>query len=164
MHGLGDIHEKHKEILTNWSRICALYSKLIPAEQAIVKDFLTNLGERMAEYIMKPIETMQDFDEYCQVAVTLTVEAPLEGLYLHNLEDGRLGDMDRVIRAATSMWQKADIISDVLEDHVQGRILWPKCIWNKYVDNFDPLFEKEFQDAARRCLNDMCLDAIRYVQ
>lgn len=63
---LDDCGEKdYKELLQQYPRVTRVYLGLSSSAQAVIKDICQRMGDGMAEFIEKEVQTVAEYDKYC---------------------------------------------------------------------------------------------------
>jgi len=158
----GTAHEK--ELLENFDKVIHVFSTLSKGYQAVIIDITKRMGEGMAEFIEKSVDSVEDWDKYCFYV------AGLVGLGLsHLFAESRLENQwfaNEAERSAVSMGlflQKTNIIRDYREDIDETRIFWPTEIWSIYTDKLENFKEPQYAVPAVQCLNHLLTNALEHV-
>ena len=135
--------------------------------QETIKDITHRMGHGMAEFCAgKKVDTIQDYNLYTHYVAGL-VGLGLTGLFVHSgLEEPALLKETELSNQMGLFLQKTNILKDYLEDLEQGRLFWPRQIWELYVpegQGVDALAKPENLTSALACLNHLCVDALELV-
>lgn len=121
-----------RELLENFHHVVNVYSSLPPASQSVIVDITDRMAEGMQKLLtlegVGQINTFDDYDEYTYYVAGLVGEG-LTRLWLElGHEDSELLRQDNM-RLSVRMGkflQRTNIIRDVREDLLEGRVWWPK--------------------------------------
>ncbi|XP_043713119.1 squalene synthase 1-like [Telopea speciosissima] len=154
----------YKVLMDQFHLVSTAFSELGRSYQEAIEDITKRMGAGMAKFILKEVETVDDYDEYCHYV------AGLVGLGLSKLfYASRLEDLapDSLSNSMGLFLQKTNIIRDYLEDINEipkSRMFWPRQIWSKYANKLEDLKYKENSKKAVQCLNDMVTNALIHVE
>ncbi|KAI8827106.1 isoprenoid synthase domain-containing protein [Fimicolochytrium jonesii] len=176
--------EKDRALLVEFEVVIAEFLKLKESYQLIIADITKRMGHGMSSYVSKPtssktqitnpahlieIQTTAEYNLYTHYVAGL-VGIGLTNLFVASgLENPTLASPERAELANEmgQFLQKVNILKDFLEDLNEGRIFWPKDVWEKYVPADDKeveaLAKAENLDRALACLNALVLDALKLV-
>jgi farnesyl-diphosphate farnesyltransferase len=153
--------EKDRDLMIEFDKIISEYLLLRPEFQDIIQNITQQMGDGMAKFVEKRIETKQDYDEYCHYVAGL-VGIGLSRLFsASNLEDNTLQEFGDLANSMGLFLQKTNIIRDFHEDFHQGRLFWPKEVWSSYTQDLSEFFSQP--QPAINCLNELILDALRHI-
>lgn len=156
-----------KDLMANYCHVADAYLKLEPPMKKVIKEITQRMGDGMADFIEKEVNTIQDWDLYCHYV------AGLVGIGLSNLfaaserESSEYTEMEDLSNHMGLFLQKTNIIRDYLEDIMEEpapRMFWPKEIWGKYAGELSAFKKPENIDAALQCLNHMIANALGHVE
>ncbi|XP_060209116.1 squalene synthase-like isoform X2 [Lycium barbarum] len=154
----------YKDLMDQFHHVSSAFLGLGKNYQEVIEDITMRMGEGMAKFVNKEIETIDDYEEYCHYV------AGLAGLGLSKLfhASGK-EDLapDSLPNAVGLFLQKTNIIRDYLEDINEVpkcRMYWPRQIWSKYVYKLEDLKLEENSVKAVQCLNDMVTNALSHVE
>ncbi|KAI3979505.1 hypothetical protein MKX01_001697 [Papaver californicum] len=122
------------------------------------------MGAGMAKFIIKEVETVDDYNEYCRIVTGIVFEKTSKLFHSSNLVNLC---PDYLPNSMGLFLQKVHDITDFMEDMNEiprPRIHWPRQIWSKYVDKLEDLTYKENSEKAVCCLNDMVTDALSHAE
>ena len=154
--------EKDRELLVQFENVTEEFRKIKPAYREIINDITHKMGNGMADFCAKDVETVHDYDLYCHYVAGL-VGNGLTSLFVESgLANPALLKKPELQESMGLFLQKTNIIRDVKEDFDDKRRFWPKEIWSKHVDNFEDLFKSENLEAALHCSSDMVLNSLRH--
>ncbi|KAL6770753.1 SQS1 [Auxenochlorella protothecoides x Auxenochlorella symbiontica] len=159
-------HGHYVELMEQYPVVCAAFQGLEPQYQEVITDICRRMGAGMAEFIVKEVETVEDYDLYCHYVAGL-VGVGLSNLFAGSgLESEEFASLHELSNGMGLFLQKTNIIRDYLEDIMEEpapRMFWPKEIWGKHGDSLEDFKDPENAEAAVACLNDMIADALRHV-
>ncbi|KAI8055800.1 farnesyl-diphosphate farnesyltransferase 1 [Syncephalis plumigaleata] len=151
-------NEKDRDVLAEFHVVIEFFLQIKPRYQRVIADITRRMGHGMAEFCTRRVESKEDYDLYCHYV------AGLVGIGLSELFS--VSGLEGKLESSNSMGlllQKTNIIRDFLEDHIDGRLFWPREIWSKYAEDPEVFRHPEHRDKALACLNHMCLDAIMHI-
>ncbi|KAI3939261.1 hypothetical protein MKX01_002129 [Papaver californicum] len=134
------------------------------SHQELIEETARKMGAGMAKFILKEVETIDDYSEYCHIVSGLVCIDMSKLFNASNLEDLVPAHLSNSMGL---ILQKVDIIQDFLEDMNEipkAHMHWPRQIWSKYVDKLEDLTYKENSEKAVSCLNDMVTDALSHAK
>ncbi|KAJ3311197.1 Farnesyl-diphosphate farnesyltransferase [Boothiomyces sp. JEL0838] len=140
-------NEKDAVLLHSFDHVIEEFLKLKPKYQKVIADITKRMGNGMADFITKKVETMQDYNLYTHYVAGLVGIGLTELFKESNLEKEL--DLDQANEMGLFL-QKTNILKDFVTDLEEGR---------------DP---KEFvlpenREKALSCLNDLVADALELV-
>ncbi|KAJ6739145.1 FARNESYL-DIPHOSPHATE FARNESYLTRANSFERASE [Salix koriyanagi] len=150
----------YKVLMDQFHNVSTAFLELGEGYQEAIEDITKKMGAGMAKFILKEVESIDDYDEYCHYV------AGLVGLGLSKLfHASGLEDLapDSLSNSMGLFLQKTNIIRDYLEDINEipkSRMFWPREIWSKYVNKLEDLKYEENSVKAVQCLNDMVTNAL----
>ncbi|KAK9165376.1 hypothetical protein Scep_000567 [Stephania cephalantha] len=154
----------YKVLMDRFHDLSIAFLELGRGYQEAIADITKRMGAGMAKFILKEVETVEEYDEYCHYV------AGLVGLGLSKLfHASELEDLapDSLSNSMGLFLQKTNIIRDYLEDINEipkSRMFWPREIWSKYADKLEDLKYEENSVKAVQCLNDMVTNALLHVE
>jgi farnesyl-diphosphate farnesyltransferase len=135
-------------LLVEFDRVIDAFLDLKPEYQAVIQDITARMGEGMAEFLNKKVDSMPDWDRYCYyvaglvgiglskvqslfclcwlVCFTFVASIFLQLFSASKLEDEWFGKAEEMANSMGLFLQKTNIIRDYLEDINVNRIFWPK--------------------------------------
>ncbi|KAI5592252.1 hypothetical protein POPTR_004G161200v4 [Populus trichocarpa] len=152
--------KEYKVLMDQFHNVSNAFLELGKGYQEAIEDITKRMGAGMAKFILKEVESIDDYDEYCHYV------AGLVGLGLSKLfHASGLEDLapDSISNSMGLFLQKTNIIRDYLEDINEipkSRMFWPREIWSKYVNKLEDLKYEENSVKAVQCLNDMVTNAL----
>ncbi|XP_055808024.1 squalene synthase-like isoform X3 [Solanum dulcamara] len=153
-----------KVLMDQFHHVSTAFLELDTNYQEVIKDIIKRMGEGMAKFLCKEVETIDNYNEYCHYA------AGLCGLGLSKLfyASGREDLAPESLSISMGLFlQKISIIRDYLEDINEVpkcRIFWPRQIWSKYVNKLEDFKYEENSVKAVQCLNEMVTNALLHVE
>ncbi|XP_021753511.1 squalene synthase 1-like isoform X2 [Chenopodium quinoa] len=153
-----------KVLMDEFHHVSIAFLELERGCQVVIEDTIKMMGEGMAKFICKEIETVGDYDEYCHYAAGL-VGLGLSKLF-HYVGSEDLAP-DNLPNSTGLFLQKVNIIRDYLEDINEvpkARMFWPREIWSKYVNKLEDLKCEGNSEKAVQCLNEMVTNALLHVE
>ncbi|EGF77347.1 hypothetical protein BATDEDRAFT_14137 [Batrachochytrium dendrobatidis JAM81] len=159
--------EKDRILLERYDVVIDQFLKLKPKYQKTITDITKRMGAGMADFVSgKKVTTLEDFDLYTHyvaglVGIGLTHLFSDSGLESKALEE----HMDLANRMGLFL-QKVNILKDYLTDIKDGRLFWPRDVWELYVgkdEGVEALARPENLQNAVACLNHLCANALHLV-
>ncbi|XP_011037190.1 PREDICTED: squalene synthase-like [Populus euphratica] len=150
----------YKVLMDQFHNVSNAFLELGKGYHEAIEDITKRMGAGMAKFILKEVESIDDYDEYCHYV------AGLVGLGLSKLfHASGLEDLapDSLSNSMGLFLQKTNIIRDYLEDINEipkSRMFWPREIWSKYVNKLEDLKHEGNSVKAVQCLNDMVTNAL----
>lgn len=165
--GYGDVpHEI--DLLERFDSVNQVFATFPASYQEVISDIAKIMGNGMADYLTKRVETLQEYDEYCYYVAGLVGEGLTRLFAASGLESASLWDQEgkRLSISMGLFLQKTNIIRDYLEDisAVNPRMFYPKAIWGKHVSALELLKEPAQRPAALRVLNEMVTNAFAHAE
>mmetsp|Transcript_19712 Transcript_19712/g.33846 ORF Transcript_19712/g.33846 Transcript_19712/m.33846 type:complete len:460 (+) Transcript_19712:25-1404(+) len=159
--GKGD----EEKLLLEFSKVVAVFNKLKPGYQEVIRDIAKGMGNGMADFIEKPVDTFDDYKLYCHYVAGLVGHGLSRIFASSKLESPRYATAEG-LRIANSMGlflQMVNIIRDYLEDLVDNRLFWPKQIWSKYTNDIASFRKPENKAQAMNCMNELVAYALELI-
>ncbi|KAM3205737.1 squalene synthase 8 isoform X3 [Capsicum annuum] len=153
-----------KVLMDQFHHVSTAFLELDKNYQEVIKAITKRMGEGMAKFLCKEVETIEDYNEYCHYA------AGLCGLGLSKLfyASGREDLAPESLSISMGLFlQKISIIRDYLEDINEVpkcRMFWPRQIWSKYATKLEEFKYEENSVKAVQCLNEMVTDALLHAE
>ncbi|KAI3871197.1 hypothetical protein MKW98_015097 [Papaver atlanticum] len=165
----GDLHiscgtSHDKVLIDQFHLVSTSLSELQKGYQEVIEDTTKRMGAGMAKYILKEVETVGEYTEYCHIVLGLVYVELSKVFHASNLMDSV---PDHLSNSMGLFLQKVHIIQDFMADMNEiprARIYWPRQIWSKYVDKLEELTYKENSAKAVCCLNEMVTDALLHAE
>ncbi|KAJ6661217.1 hypothetical protein lerEdw1_015354 [Lerista edwardsae] len=155
--------EKDKQVLEDFPTISLEFRKLAKAYRDVIADICHKMGNGMAEFLEKKVDSEKEWDKYCHYVAGL-VGIGLSRLFAASeLEDPVVGQDTELANSMGLFLQKTNIIRDYLEDQMEGREFWPKEVWSKYAKKLSDLANPENIDKAVQCMNELITNALHHV-
>lgn len=153
----------YRTLLKHFDKVSRFYNDLKPGYREVIADITCRMGEGMADFAEKKVNTLADYDLYCHYVAGL-VGIGLSGLFsASGLENKNLKEQRVIANSMGLMLQKTNIIRDYWEDLHLNRAFWPKDIWSKYYDDFTEFEKNPTSEKSLACLNELVTDALRHV-
>lgn len=161
INGVGDTPD-YRALLSHYYKVSRSFQKLDKKYQAIIIDICRQMGEGMADYIEKEVDTLSDYDQYCHYVAGL-VGVGLNRLFVESgIESQALAANEDLANAMGLFLQKTNITRDYYEDLHFDRSFWPKQIWSKYTSDLSKLERSSNSNSSLFCLNHMVCDALQH--
>eukprot|EP00850_Spirogloea_muscicola_P018791 SM000176S03122 [mRNA] locus=s176:2094:4994:- [translate_table: standard] len=154
----------YRTLMDNFQTVIGSFLKLDEAYQNVIANITRRMGDGMAEFIVKEVITVKDYDLYCHYVAGLVGIGLSELFVVAKLEE----PVSEALSESMGLFlQKTNIIRDYLEDINElpaPRMFWPRDIWGKYGESLDDFesAEPHVQRRAVHCLNELVTDALRH--
>jgi len=156
--------KEYKVLMDQFHHVSTAFLELEESYQEAIEDITKKMGAGMAKFILKEVETVDDYDEYCHYVAGLVGLGLSKLFHASGSEDLAPDDLSNSMGL---FLQKTNIIRDYLEDINEipkCRMFWPRQIWSKYVNKLEELKYEENSEKAVQCLNDMVTNALIHVE
>lgn len=170
MDGVGQGDERL--LLQQFPKAHAVFARLQPESQAVIRDITQRMAKGMAEFVGKDLgqgtSDLKEYNRYCHFVAGLVGEGLSRLFAASGLEQAELAKELKLSDQMGLFLQKTNIIRDYLEDYVDKRAFWPQSIWKKYsatgeLGYFAHPESPEIQARALECLNELVTDALELV-
>ncbi|KAI3878771.1 hypothetical protein MKX03_030788 [Papaver bracteatum] len=154
----------YKVLMDEFHHVTTAFLELGKGYQEAIEEITKRMGAGMAKFILKEVETVDEYDEYCHYVAGLVGLGLSKLFHAANLEDLA---SDYLSNSMGLFLQKTNIIRDYLEDINEipkSRMFWPREIWSKYVNKLEDLKNEENSEKAVQCLNDMVTNALLHME
>ncbi|KAI3905031.1 hypothetical protein MKW92_029740 [Papaver armeniacum] len=158
----GNGHEK--DLIDQFRNVSTALLELQKSYQETIEETTKRMGAGMAKYVLKEVETVDDYNEYCHIVNGIVFQEMSKLFHSSNLANLC---PDYLPNSMGLFLQKVHDITDFMEDMKEiprPRIHWPRQIWSKYVDELEDLTYKKNLEKAVCCLNDMVTDALSHAE
>ncbi|KAH9492738.1 Farnesyl-diphosphate farnesyltransferase [Bulinus truncatus] len=155
--------DKDKVVLENFPCISKEFQELEQMYQDVISDICQKMGEGMTEILVKKVDTMAEWDQYCHYVAGLVGIGLARLFSTSGLEDAIVGQDTQLANELGLFLQKTNIIRDYLEDWNDKRIFWPKAAWSKYADDIGDFAKPENRIKAVQCMNELITNALELV-
>lgn len=160
--GVGDSAD-YRVLLGNFHKVIALFQSLDNPYQEVITDICCQMGNGMADYAERKVNTLHDYNDYCHYVAGL-VGIGLSSLFsASGLETERLQHETELANSMGLLLQKTNISRDYYEDLHLGRVFWPRQIWGKYADKLEEFHDKPTSPESLACINEMVTNALEHV-
>jgi farnesyl-diphosphate farnesyltransferase len=159
---IGD-QEDYRVLLEHYDKVIRLFKSLDAGYRDVIVDIAEKMGNGMAHFIEKEVESVDDYNLYCHYVAGL-VGIGLSDLFsASGLENPELKNRYELSNSMGLFLQKTNIIRDYHEDLSSDRSFWPKEIWGKYTDELSLFTENSHIPESLACLNEMVMDALGHL-
>ncbi|XP_007476301.1 squalene synthase isoform X1 [Monodelphis domestica] len=156
-------NEKDRQVLEDFSTVSLEFRNLEESYQVVIHEICQKMGNGMAEFLEKNVNSIQEWDMYCHYVAGL-VGIGLCRLFLaSDLEDPIIGKDLELANSMGLFLQKTNIIRDYLEDTMEGREFWPQEVWSRYAKKLSDFTKPENIDLAVHCLNELITNALQHI-
>ncbi|MFN8298110.1 MAG: squalene synthase [Chitinophagales bacterium] len=160
--GVGD-SDDYRTLLANYHKVIGLFLSLDESYQQVITDICQRMGNGMADYAEKKVNSLYDYDTYCHYVAGL-VGIGLSALFsASGLESERLQQETELANSMGLLLQKTNISRDYYEDLNLGRVFWPRQIWGKYTERLEAFHDKPTSPESLACINEMVTNALQHV-
>jgi len=155
--------EDYRVLLEHYDKVIRFFKSLDAGYRDVIVDITEKMGNGMAHFIEKEVESVDDYNLYCHYVAGL-VGIGLSDLFsASGLEGPELKNRHELSNSMGLFLQKTNIIRDYHEDLSSGRSFWPKEIWGKYTDELSLFTENSHAPKSLACLNEMVMDALGHL-
>lgn len=159
---VGD-QEDYRALLEHYDKVVRFFKSLDAGYRDVIVDITEKMGDGMAHFIEKEVESVDDYNLYCHYVAGL-VGIGLSKLFsASGLESPDLKDRHELSNSMGLFLQKTNIIRDYHEDLYSYRSFWPKEIWGKYAGELSFFTENPHAPKSLACLNEMIMDALGHL-
>ncbi|XP_072995008.1 squalene synthase 1-like [Typha latifolia] len=154
----------YKVLMDKLHLVSTAFLELETSYQEAIEEITKKMGAGMAKFILKEVETVDDYDEYCHYVAGLVGLGLSKLFYASRLEELA---SDSLSNSMGLFLQKTNIIRDYLEDINEipkSRMFWPREIWNKYANKLEDFKYEENSAKAVQCLNDLVTNALMHAE
>lgn len=162
MKDIGDTHD-YRMLLTHYPKIARVFQTLDPAYQDVIRDITKKMGNGMADFSVKKVCTLEEYDQYCHYVAGLVGMGLSDLFAVSGYENDALREELRISNSMGLFLQKTNIIRDYHEDLFLGRSFWPAEIWTQYASHFDRFANAPESPDSLACLNHLVLDTLRHI-
>lgn len=160
--GVGD-SDDYRTLLANYHKVIGLFLSLDESYQQVITDICERMGNGMADYAEKKVNSLYDYDTYCHYVAGL-VGIGLSALFsASGRESERLQQEIELANSMGLLLQKTNISRDYYEDLNLGRVFWPRQIWGKYAERLEEFHDKPSSPESLACINEMVTNALQHV-
>ena len=153
-------------LMENYQMVSDVFLSLDYEYQLVIEDICRRMGNGMADFIPKEVQTVEEYNLYCHYVAGL-VGIGLSQLFASSgLESNEFFKLDDMANDMGLFLQKTNIIRDYLEDineEPAPRMFWPKEIWGMYGETLESFKKDENSSNALACLNHMVANALSHV-
>eukprot|EP00878_Enallax_costatus_P022101 GHUV01023436.1.p1 GENE.GHUV01023436.1~~GHUV01023436.1.p1 ORF type:complete len:325 (+),score=79.94 GHUV01023436.1:206-1180(+) len=157
---------EYVRLMAEFGTVVDVFLSLDKHFQEVIADITQKMGEGMAEFIQKEVETVADYDLYCHYVAGL-VGVGLSQLFASSgLESAQYAHADVLSNHMGLLLQKTNIIRDYLEDineEPKARMFWPREIWGEYAQQLEDFKLQQNRIKAVQCLNHMVCNALHHL-
>jgi len=164
LYGYGTV-DAERDMLEQFPQLAAVFQTLKPEYQEVIADITKRMGEGMAEFALRDVVTIKDYELYCHYVAGLVGIGLSHMFAVSGLESDKFMKMDEISNSMGLFLQKTNITRDYLEDitAAHSRMFYPKEIWGKYAPNLTHLRLPEHSTKAVHCLNEMVTNAMKHI-
>lgn len=160
--GIGD-HEDYRILLEHYDKVTRFFKAQPPHYRDIIVDINRQMGEGMALFAEKKVESVADYDLYCHYVAGL-VGIGLSDLFAASgYENIDLKNQTALSNSMGLFLQKTNIIRDYHEDLFSDRTFWPKEIWGNYASQLDFFTHNPNDPHSIQCLDHMVSNALNHM-
>lgn len=162
--------EKDKELLEHFDVVVTELKKVNQSHLDVIIDITNQMGNGMADYVQNEdmikngVKTVSEYELYCHYVAGLVGEGLTRLFLASELAHPKLADRPSLTESMGQFLQKTNIIRDIHEDWQDGRQWYPREIWSKHVDEWDHMFDPQYQVQALNCTSEMVLNALKHTE
>lgn len=156
-------NENDCQLVKEFKKVLQTFQTFDKKSKRIAISWLREMTKGMLKYSKKEIENFLDLDKYCYyVAGTV-------GMYVTEILDYKfnLHKFDELKARAKDfglLLQKVNIIKDFAKDVMQGRIYWPKELFQKYQVNQKEIFDEKNKNNNQQMLEEMIKSTEQHIK
>ncbi|XP_072266450.1 squalene synthase-like [Pyxicephalus adspersus] len=154
---------KHRQVLEDFPTISQEFRNLPLVYQEVIANFVHQSGLGMTWYLVKKIESVQDWEEYCHYSGSTLIIGMSVLFSVSGLEEPIVEEDTRLSNSVGLFMQKSNSIRDYLEDQMNGIELWPREVWGKYGKNLSDFTKPANIVPALQCLNELITNILQHV-
>lgn len=160
--GVGD-QENYRVLLEHYDKVTRFFMVQAPYYRDIIVDINRQMGDGMARFAVKKIESLADYDLYCHYVAGL-VGIGLSDLFASSgFEAAKLKNQKGRSNSMGLFLQKTNIIRDYHEDLLSDRSFWPHEIWGNYASQLDYFTHNPNDPRSLQCLDHMVSNALLHM-
>merc|ERR1712137_167035 len=158
-------NENERELLRKFHHVTQTFAGLPVELRQCITDICKCMGDGMAEYLNKEVNSIAEYEQYCFYVAGLVGVGLSDIFVAAGFEDEAI-TKDNLSTDMGLFLQKTNISRDYLEDIEQDppRIFYPREIWSQYVNDIHDMKLGQHQRAGVKCVNHMVCDALKHVQ
>ncbi|MBU0635705.1 squalene/phytoene synthase family protein [Candidatus Micrarchaeota archaeon] len=158
------IWDKHDiQLVNQFEPVLKEFSGLNPKAKKIALKWLKEMVWGMNEYSQREIKTFLELNKYCYY-VAGTVGFYLTDLFVYKFKLTGQQALKKSAEEFGLLLQKVNIIRDFSKDFSQGRVFWPRQLFEKYGIKVERVFEPQNEEKRKLILEEMVVDAKKHVQ
>ena len=157
------ISENDRTMIRDFDKVLKQHSRFDSKSKEIALHWVSEMLKGMQKYSRKEIMNFLELDNYCYY-VAGTVGHYLTEIFDHKFE---LNCYDELLERAKDfgmLLQKVNIIRDFAKDYKEGRIFWPKELFEKHNIKVDEVFLPENKAKSDLILREMVESAEKNVK
>jgi len=152
------LSENDRTMVSDFDKVLGQYSKFDQKSKDIALHWLSEMMKGMLKYSRKEIKNFFELDNYCYY-VAGTVGHYGTEILDHKFE---LNCYDELLARAKDfglLLQKVNIIRDFAKDYKEGRVFWPKELFEKHNIKVNEVFLPENKEKSNLILTEMVQSA-----
>ncbi len=156
------ISENDATMVANFRPVLEEFVSFDKESRDIAFRWIRIMAKGMNEFSVREIKTFSDLDKYCYY-VAGTVGHYLTDIFAFKFGLLRVKELyDRCLDFGLLL-QKVNIIRDFSRDFSEGRVFWPREVFERQGLEVNDVFDSTNQEKSRRILEEMVTDARRHV-
>lgn len=161
--GVGDAPD-YRVLLKHFPKVTRFYGRLDEGYRLVISDITRRMGNGMADFAkMQTVDSVKDYDKYCHYVAGLVGYGLSDLFSASGREEESLRRELRLSNSCGLSLQKTNIIRDYAEDLDEGRIWWPKEVWQKYGATLGWFHNHPDDPRSLALLNHMVTNALQHV-
>ena len=160
--GIGDTDD-YRSLMAHFHKVSAFYSECPPEYQAVIKEICQRMGEGMAEFTQRDVQSIEDYDDYCHYVAGLVGWGLSKLFAVSGYENSELINQLDLANSMGLFLQKTNISRDYHEDLQEGRLFWPSAIWQNHATKIEQFSFQPTDANSINAINDMVTDAMRHL-
>ncbi|MBN2127411.1 MAG: squalene/phytoene synthase family protein [Candidatus Diapherotrites archaeon] len=155
------INANDKKMIKKFQLVMKEFSGFDFKSKRIALRWVKEMMKGMNKYSKKEIESFLELDNYCYY-VAGTVGNYLTEIFDHKFDLKMYPALKKRAKHFGLLLQKVNIIRDFTKDSIEGRIFWPKKLFQKHgLNSFEDMFLPENKSKRKAILKEMVESALK---
>jgi farnesyl-diphosphate farnesyltransferase len=153
------ISKNDKKMIKEFGKVIGEFSCFDLKSRKIALKWLKEMMKGMQKYSKKEIKDFLDLDNYCYY-VAGTVGHYLTNIFDHKFDLNVSEEFEQKGKEFGLLLQKVNVIRDFSKDYIEGRIFWPKEVFEKYDITIQDVFKPGNDEIRKKILKEMVDNAL----